>query len=163
MTAAEPSDEFAPAGWSPPTSLVAARFRLVPLGPEHNESDHAAWGGSIDHIRATPGFRPGEGHDSWPEPMSSESNLADLEMHAREFRERTAFTFTVLAPETDVDRVIGCVYMYPDRDGDAVAVVRCWVSASVAELDQPLAEAVRDWIAHDWPWASVRFPGRFAA
>jgi len=155
------SEPFVPAGWSPPAPLVAADFRLAPLGPEHNESDHAAWGGSIDHIRATSGFHPGDRADPWPRPMSSESNLADLEKHAREFRDREAFAYTVLAPELTEDRVIGCVYIHPDDTGEAVAEVRCWVTASRAHLDTVLADALRDWLASDaWPFASVRFPGR---
>jgi len=155
------SESFVPADWSPPAPLVTVDFRLAPLGPEHNWSDHAAWGASVEHIRATPGFRPGDRLDPWPRPMSSVENLADLEMHAREFRERTAFAFTVLAPELDEDRVIGCVYIDPDDSGEAVAEVRCWVTASHVHLDTVLAAAVRDWLASDaWPFASVCFPGR---
>ena len=95
-----------------PAGLTAPAFRLVALGPEHNVSDHAAWSASIAHIRATPGFR---GHD-WPpvEGMSLQENHADLERHARDFAQRTGFTYTVLAPATD--DVLGCVYIYPSRD-----------------------------------------------
>jgi hypothetical protein len=154
-------EPFVPADWVVPAPLATATFRLAPLGPEHNESDHAAWGGSIDHIRATPGFAREEGgSDAWPVPMSSEANLRDLEMHAREFRDREAFAYTVLAPETDVDRVIGCIYIDPDETGEASATMRCWVTASAASLDVPLADAVRAWLATDWPFESVRFPGR---
>ena len=152
---------FVPEGWSPPEPLRTASFRLAPLGPEHNASDHEAWGSSIDHIRATPGFQPGDREDPWPHPMSAEANLADLEMHAREFRDRDAFAYTVLAPETDADRVIGCLYIDPDDTGCAVAEVRCWVTAARADLDGVLASALRDWLAAEWPFASVRFPGRF--
>ena len=56
------SDEFVPAGFEPPTSLVTDRFRLEPLGPQHNEADHAAWMSSIEHIRSTPGYPDGK----WP-------------------------------------------------------------------------------------------------
>lgn len=76
---------------------------LRPLGPEHNERDHAAWSSSIDHIRATPGFA----ERSWPHPMSLAENLADLEAHARDFAERKGFTYTVLDPATN--DVLGCV------------------------------------------------------
>ena len=57
------TDEFVPDGFEPPTSLTTDRFRLEPLGPQHNESDHAAWTSSIEHIHATPGFA-----GSWPPP-----------------------------------------------------------------------------------------------
>jgi len=84
------SDAFVPVGFDPPTSLVTDRFRLEPLGPRHNEADHAAWTSSIEHIRATPGYPD----DDWPPRggMSLEENLADLRRHAVDFTEGTGFT-----------------------------------------------------------------------
>lgn len=90
--------------------------------------------------------------------MSLEANLADLEMHRREFDTGEAFAWTVLDPQTDA--VIGCVYIDPDPTGAADAVVRCWVTADRAGLDADLAAAAREWIATSWPIASARFPGR---
>src|ERR1700733_15595694 len=54
----DPGDNsgFVPAGFQVPTALTAGALRLEPLGPQHNEADYAAWTGSIEHIRATPGF-----------------------------------------------------------------------------------------------------------
>lgn len=45
------SDGFVPVGFDPPTTLAADQFRLEPLGPQHNQADHAAWMSSIEHIR----------------------------------------------------------------------------------------------------------------
>jgi hypothetical protein len=130
---------FVPDDFAPPAGLETPSFRLEPLGPEHNDRDYAAWTSSIEHIHATPGW---EG-SSWPAPMTLAENLADLEMHARHFRDREGFTYTVLDPETD--DVIGCVYVYPGR-------VRSWVRASRAELDEPLRRGVAEWLASDaWP------------
>lgn len=128
----------------------------MPLGPEHNEADHAAWSSSIEHIRATPGF---VGHD-WPpvEGMSLEENLSDLERHADDFAQRTGFTYTVLAP--DRDDVIGCVYIYPSRDERFDADVRSWVRADRAELDAELYAVVSRWLADDWPFEAVDYAGR---
>ena len=156
--------EFVPADFVVPRTLQGEGFVLEPLGPEHNDSDHAAWSGSIDHIHATPGFTAAlwQG-DEWPYPMSSEQNLADLQMHAREFVVREAFAYTVLAVDGGDDDsidVIGCVYIDPDDTKAADAMVRCWVRADRAHLDEPLADAVRHWLRTDWPFASVRFPGR---
>ena len=147
---------FVPEGFAVPDGLSAPSFRLVPLGPEHNVSDHAAWSASIEHIRATPGFR-GRG---WPptEGMTLEENLADLERHARDFAARTGFTYTVLAPGTD--DVLGCVYMYPARDEGHDAEVTSWVRASVSELDCELHAAVSNWLAEAWPFAAVRYADR---
>src|SRR4051812_32678617 len=67
------SEKIVPADFDPPTSLATDQFRLEPLGPQHNQSDHSAWMSSIDHIRSTAGFRDG----GWPPPdgMPLEQNL----------------------------------------------------------------------------------------
>jgi hypothetical protein len=150
------SDDFVPADFDPPTSLSTERFRLEPLGPQHNEADHHAWTSSIEHVRATPGFA----ESSWPpiEGMSLEKNLDDLRRHADDFEARRGFTFTVLDPG-DQD-VIGCVYIYPSSSEDWDITVRSWVTADRAELDVPLADAVAQWLATDWPWERVDRPGR---
>ncbi len=133
---------FVPAGFEPPTSLSADSFRLEPLGPEHNERDHAAWMSSIAHIHASPDWAGRD--DPWPSPMTPARNLADLEMHARHFRERKGFTYSVLDPVTE--EVIGCVYIYPQG-------TRSWVRASHSALDGPLRDAVSAWLESDaWPF-----------
>jgi hypothetical protein len=48
--------EFVPADFDVPERFEDAGFRLVPLGPEHNERDYRAWTTSMEHIRRTPGF-----------------------------------------------------------------------------------------------------------
>ena len=147
---------FVPEAFGVPRGLTNRAFRLVPLGPEHNERDHAAWSQSIEHIRATPGFR---GHD-WPpiEGMSLAANRSDLERHADDYARRTGFTYTVLEP--DGDDVIGCVYIYPSGDERFGAVVRSWVRADRAELDGALCAAVSRWLAEDWPFAAVDYADR---
>lgn len=135
-----------------PQGLTAEDFHLVPLGPQHNEGDHAAWTSSVDHIRATPGFRG----RAWPPPegMSLAENLADLERHAADFVLRTGFTYTVLDGS---DVVMGCVYIYPSRTEEHVMNVRSWVRADRADLDVPLYEAVTAWLAADWPFPQVHY------
>ncbi|WP_026818131.1 GNAT family N-acetyltransferase [Arthrobacter castelli] len=150
------SEAFVPAGFEPPTSLVTDRFRLEPLGPQHNEADHAAWSSSIEHIRTTPGYPDG----NWPPlgGMTLEANLADLRRHAADFAAGTGFTFTVLNP-ADGD-VIGCVYLYPAASADHDVEVQSWVRADRAELDIPLADALEAWLAAEWPWERVDRCGR---
>lgn len=151
-----PDHPFVPIDFEPPLSLVTDRFRLEPLGPQHNESDHAAWTSSIDHIGATPGFR----NSHWPprDGMSLEANLADLRLHAADFAARRGFTFTVLDPEAD--DVIGCVYLYPAKSPDHEVDVRSWVRADRADLDGPLADAVARWLEARWPWVRIDRRGR---
>ncbi|MEA5358234.1 N-acetyltransferase [Amycolatopsis sp., V23-08] len=139
-----------------PRGLTAERFRLEPLGPHHNERDHAAWTSSIEHVRSTPGFESG----SWPpaDGMSLERNLADLRRHADQFASRAGFTYSVV--EVPGDDVIGCVYIYPARDGAASADVHSWVRADRADLDRTLYQVVSAWLAADWPFADVRYAPR---
>lgn len=144
---------FVPDDFQPPAELVADRFLLEPLGPQHNEPDHAAWSSSIEHIRATPGFTDSR----WPRPMSLDENRADLERHARDFAARTGFTYTVLDP-ADRD-VIGCIYIYPDKKGEAEAVVTSWVRATHAGSDAALREVVSRWLAEAWPFERVSYAG----
>ena len=142
------SDEFVPAGFEPPTSLVTDRFRLEPLGPQHNQADHAAWTSSIEHVRSTPGYPDGR----WPplDGMTLEENLRDLRRHADDFSRGAGFTFTVLDPSDDV---VGCVYIYPARDGVHDAGVQSWVRESVAAHDDALRRAVAAWLTSDaWPF-----------
>lgn len=151
-----PENTFVPGAFVPPTSLVTDEFWLEPLGPQHNEADHAAWMSSIDHIRATPGYPDGD----WPpvEGLTLEENLEDLRRHARHFEDRVGFTFTVRDP--DDGQVIGCVYLYPATSPEHDVAVQSWVRASRSDLDLPLADALADWIADAWPWTSVDRFGR---
>jgi hypothetical protein len=149
------SAAFVPSGFEPPSPLVTDQFLLEPLGPQHNEADHAAWTSSIEHIRATPGYPDGD----WPplDGMSLEANLADLRRHADDFTAGKGFTFTVLDP-ADGD-VIGCVYLYPTGSEEDVSV-QSWVRADRSGLDRPLADAVANWITAEWPWQRLERIGR---
>ena len=145
---------FVPPGFVAPRTLATERFTLEPLGPQHNDSDYEAWSSSVEHIHATPGWET----SSWPDDRSLEDNRRDLERHADDFENRTGFTYTVLDPASG--NVIGCVYIYPDKNEQHDASVHSWVRASRAELDVPLWQAVRDWLAADWPFESVAYAGR---
>ena len=48
--------------------------------------------------------------------------------------------------------VIGCLYIYPLKDGATGAKVTSWVRADRADLDVPLAEAVAAWLGRGWPF-----------
>lgn len=140
----------------PPLCHTLAGVSLERLEEHHNERDLAAWMGSIDHIRSTPGFEPGAwGDDEWPRPMSLEENLVDLADHHREFDQQIGFAYSVLRGQ----RIIGCVYIDVDETGAAQAKVRSWVVADEHALDVPLAVALRDWL-HTWPFTSIRYVGR---
>ena len=147
------SPPFVPEDFVPPAGLAADLFVLEPLGPEHTEPDYDAWTSSMEHIRSTPGFTGGD----WPREMTLEENRADLERHARDFANRTGFTYTVLDP-SDRD-VIGCVYIYPDKTGESDAEVMSWVRASRASSDAALRALVSGWLEAAWPFERVSYAG----
>ena len=148
------SPSFVPIDFVVPASLETPLFRLEPLGPQHNEADYAAWTSSIEHIRSTPGYPDG----NWPDGRSIADNLRDLRRHADDFDHRRGFTYTVLDPATA--DVIGCVYIYPDREDPQRASVQSWVRASRAELDVPLWRAVGAWLENAWPFERVSYDAR---
>ena len=143
--------EFIPADFDVPREFAGSGYRLEPLGPQHNERDYDAWTSSMEHIRATPGFA---GTD-WPHPMSLDENLADLEGHARDFAERTGFTYSIL----DGADVIGCIYIYPSPDDDSDAAIKSWVRSSRAEMDGIVRRELGGWIESDWPFTTPKYAG----
>jgi GNAT superfamily N-acetyltransferase len=147
-------EPFVPAGFIVPPAPATDRFRLEPLGPQHNDSDYRAWSSSVEHIHATPGYET----SSWPDERSIDDNLRDLQGHADDFENRLGFTYTVLEPATE--DVIGCLYIYPSKSDEHDARVQSWVTVSRAELDAPLWETVRDWLAAAWPFERVDYAER---
>ena len=109
-------EEFVPRDFDVPRGLATPQFVLEPLGPEHNDQDYDAWTSSVDHIHATPGWEDSK----WPRQMTPDENRADLQRHADDFRNRTGFTYTVLAAPSR--EVIGCVYIYPLPDATTTPV-----------------------------------------
>jgi hypothetical protein len=141
-----PASPLVPEDFAVPAGLRTDAFVIEPLAERHNAADHAAWTSSIEHIRATPGFAG----RTWPTPMSLAENAADIARHARDFADRTGFAYTVLEPASG--DVIGCVYFYPPLRDRYDADVRSWVRADRAELDKPLYDLVRSWLAESWPF-----------
>ena len=146
------SSPFVPTDFDPPLTFEGPGFRLEPLGAVHNERDHEAWMSSVDHIKTTPGFADWD----WPEPMSLEANLSDLVMHAKDFTDRTGFTYSIL----DGDDVIGCVYIYPTKDPDYDAGVKSWVTARRAEMDVVVWRELSAWLADVWPFENPKYAAR---
>lgn len=86
------------------------------------------------------------------------SDPVEFNGHANDFENRTGFTYTVLDPATG--DVIGCVYIYPDKDEQHDARVLSWVRATHAELDMPLWRSVTTWLESDWPFTRVAYAER---
>jgi hypothetical protein len=58
--------------------------------------------------------------------------------------------------------VIGCVYIYPEKDEQHDAKVLSWVRASRAGLDVELWRAVSAWLDEEWPFERVAYAVRGA-
>jgi RimJ/RimL family protein N-acetyltransferase len=145
---------FVPPSFEVPDSHSWEGFHLEPLGEQHNVRDHAAWMSSINHIRSTPGFSPEE-EPNWPVAMTLQRNAEDLARHARDFRERRGFTYSILEDH----EVIGCIYIYPSRRGHD-AEVSSWVRESHAESDAAIREELARWIDEVWPFTNAFYAGR---
>jgi len=144
------SGTFVPPGFAPPGSMTGEGFRLEPLGPEHNERDHAAWMSSVEFIHALPGFE----NSDWPSPMTLDENLADLDAHAKDFVDRSGFTYSIL----DGDDVVGCVYIYPTADPGHDARITSWVTEDRASMESSVRKTIEHWIRAEWPFESPYIP-----
>lgn len=148
-----PESMFVPPNFEVPSVLETEKFRLRMLSMDDVEKDYEAVMESQALLRADGG--------SWPrDGFTLAENLADLERHQREFLNREAFAYTVVA--LDESRVLGCVYINPAGERDADAVVTMWVRQSEYDqgLDPVLFQTIKDWIATSWPFETVAYPGR---
>lgn len=144
-----------PANFVLPAPIATSRFRLALLGPEHNESDYAAWTASMGFIRGLPGWA----RSTWPTPMTLEENLNDCRSHLSRSHAGSDFAYTVLRP--DRAEVIGCVYFKPPTPAREDAVgIHSWVTAEHRHLDKPIYDAVTVWLAQKWPWSIVNYAPR---
>jgi len=125
--------------WLPeslPDRAVVGGLEFVALTPAVVEADYAAV------MRDIPMLRAWSGQD-WPTAtFPIEANLADLQRHHQEQRDRVALTYSVLLEGV----VQGCIYVRPLRD----ALLTRGIAAALVAAD---GVAVRGWL-HDRP-ASV--------
>jgi len=142
-----------PADFKVPAKLETAEFRLRMLAVSDVVKDYDAVMSSTAHLQALFGGK-------WPGGMTLEENLVDLGWHHKEFLRRTSFAYTVVA--LDESRVLGCVYINPTRKRGYDASVSLWARASELDggLEARLEAAVKTWIAQEWPFQNVAYPGR---
>lgn len=156
-----PAATPAPAPWIAPDFAVPLTaggpgFRLVPLGPGLTEIDYRAYMSSIAHLQKTFTRSP-----DWPHAgLTMKDAVLDMETEAGRFAARTSFAYAVLTPDGTRERA--CVYVYPSRVPGYDAQVVLWVTAAeyAAGFDAELYAWVQKWLARDWPFRSVAYPGR---
>lgn len=150
---------FIPADFNAPTLVETARFKIVPLGPDLVKVDFDAYMSSIEHLQTT--FTRSTG---WPHKDITDADaMRDMETEQARFEKRESFAYAVLTP--DGKRELGCVYVYPSPIAGYDAVVRMWVTKADydAGFDAELYEWTTEWIAQEWPFEKVAYPGRAIA
>jgi len=137
-----------------PDGLVTQDFRLRMLSVNDVVKDFEAVMASKANLQTL--FPGGD----WPEGLTLEANLVDLGWHQKEFQIRRSFTYTVVS--LDGSKVLGCVYIHPTRKPGYDAEITFWARESDQSdpADRALEQAVRAWIAAEWPFANPAFPGR---
>lgn len=151
---AQSSMPFVPADFQVPRTLETSEFRLRMLTVNDVVKDYDAVMTSAEHLKT---IWPG---GTWPDGLTLEQDLIDLGWHQKEFQMRQSFAYTVVTPSES--EVTGCVYINPTRKRGYDAVVYLWARQSelAGGLERRLHAAVRDWLARDWPFQKVAFPGR---
>lgn len=142
-----------------PTLVETPGFKLVPLGPALTEIDYRAYMASIPHLQKT--FTRSTG---WPhEGLTLADAAIDMDTEAGRFARRDSFAYAVLTPDGTRER--GCVYVYPSTVAGHDAQVQLWVTAAEYEagFDAELYAWTQGWIARDWPFRNVAYPGRAIA
>jgi hypothetical protein len=149
------SRPLVPTHFTVPLRLDGDGFVLHPLTVNDLIKDYDAVMTSVDRL---PGLMDPQG--IWPRGLTLEEDLIDLGWHQREFTLRHSFAYTVISP--DEGECLGCCYILPsDQPGyDAMAFYWVRTSAVASGLDERLGAVFRAWVASDWPFARVAYPGR---
>lgn len=153
------ADSFVAADFAVPTLVEAEGFKVVPLGPDLTKIDYEAYMSSIEHLQET--FTRSTG---WPnEGLTDKDAIKDMETEAARFEARTSFAYAVLTPDGSRER--GCIYVYPSPVEGYDAMVRLWVTKAEfdAGFDEELYAWAQEWVATEWPFDSVAYPGRAIA
>lgn len=138
-----------------PAGFEHGRFRLRPITINDLVRDYAAVMSSVESLRKRFPFW------EWPDPaMTMEEDLVDLGWHQKEAQLRRSFNYCVVS--LDETRLLGCVYVDPPEKRGADAEVAMWVRADEegGDLEHVLELAVKDWLDAEWPFQTIRWPGR---
>jgi hypothetical protein len=147
-------DEFVPRDFDVPRRLETPLFVLEPLGPEHNAQD-------LRRVDIVHGAHPRDARVAGQQLAAGDDTAREPRRLAAPFRRLPQpHGIHVHGLDQASRDVIGCVYIYPQRDSDYDACAHSWVRASHAHLDAGLWRAVSEWLTSDWPFASVEYAAR---
>ncbi len=154
VAGAQSANPFVPKDFEVPALLETKEFRVRMLTVNDVVKDYDAVMTSVEHLKTV------WPTSSWPEGLTFEQDLIDLGWHQKEFQRRRSFAYTVVTPSES--QVTGCVYINPTPKRGYDAVVFLWARQSElkAGLETRLYAAVREWMAKEWPFKKVAYPGR---
>lgn len=152
---AQSAHPFVPSDFNVPAKFETEKFRLRMLTVNDVVKDYDAVMTSVARLKQV--FRP---NGNWPTGLTFEQDLIDLGWHHREFQQRRSFAYTVM--NLTGSQCLGCVYINPTRKREYDAAVFLWVRDSEFEkgLYPILFDDVKAWIASEWPFGKVAYPGR---
>ena len=150
-----------PDGFAPPARLAHADLVATAITRADLADDVRGINASLDLIRRTRGGQ-------WPTgPVSEEENFIDLVWHECEFRDGKSLTYVV---RDTAGGYLGCCYLYPlgtrtrlDRELVEHDVDVSWWVTPDAYSDgfyTQLYEALRTWLASEFPFWSAHFSNR---
>jgi hypothetical protein len=147
---------FVPSDFVPPEIVECEGFVLRPIHMNDTAIDYDAVMTSIATIRDSYWRAPG-----WPQDdLSFMQDLIDLAWHTKERQFRTSFVYIPVTLDGKVQ--LGAVYIDPSVKEGFDANVQMWVreSESTTGFEDRLFRTVKDWIARDWPFEHVAYPGK---
>jgi len=155
-TAAPAKPPLVPPEFAIPTLVEGPGFKLVPLGPDLVDIDYRAYMSSIPHLQKT--FSRST---SWPtQGITHNDAMLDMQSEQARFLKRESFAYAVLTPDGTRER--GSLYVSPSPVAPYDAMVRMWVTQAEydAGFDAELYRWATGWIAREWPFEAVAYPGR---
>jgi hypothetical protein len=147
---------FVPPDFSPPEVVEADGYLVRPIHVNDTPIDYDAVMTSVEHIRDSYWRAPG-----WPtHDLTFEQDLIDLAWHTKERQFRTSFVYIPVS--LDGRQQLGAIYIDPSVKEGYDANIQIWVRASEADGDfeDRFFAFVQDWIARDWPFQRVAYPGK---
>jgi len=139
--------------FNPPAPFANNRWLLEVLTPDCVEEDYAVVMANRHRLRSV--FTE---HDQWPaDSMTLSDNLADLQMHQREYQMREAYAYVVYSLSKEY---VGCVYLYPPSVVGFDAELFYWVDERFVSNEPSLQCDILQWLKHDWGLLNVALPGR---
>ncbi|MFT7834793.1 N-acetyltransferase [Saccharothrix sp. BKS2] len=141
-----------PADFAHPTRVdLDAEHHLRPIRESDVDIDHPAVMGSRERLWSLYG-------EAWgwpPATMTHEQDRVDLARHEREQDAHESFNYALF--DADETALLGCVYIDPADDADAL--ISWWVVDEHVgtDLERALDAFVPRWIAREWPFAEPRY------